>query len=537
MLGQVTISVQTEKGRKEFAENEPILVNVILQVKGKDLHQQTPLRLFSTSKFEVLGQGSEQSSFYDEKTGILVNQIHYQTLLRAKKSGKYKIGSASVEVNDKLYYTEPFDIQVYEGGAYAENKNDLSLKLTVDNRSPYQNEKVVAVVTAYSKNIDALKKIRKISLPHHPKIKVLHSDFSKEIVEKNDDIHSQVVAVFTLSPEASGWVKIPSIQGEMNTNSAKLVSNSIQLQVKDIPIAEKKKSEVVGNYEINIRADEKKPSIVGQPYSVFVTIEGEGNLVERHLPTLKKSAHYQVFPPKVTQNKTNKGTAHILEYIILPKKAGTLQVKTESFVFFNPITESYEEIAPKLVVLDSILPEEDTSSDVVEHDSKDTLPSNNQLSKGEKKDSYNFFQQIRPYLQYGFPVVLLVGVFLILRKKKHHKKKHLSAAERDASSDISKRVMVYLDEMFLSVTERDFDNYFAVYHKLSMYMEKIFWANDDEGVLGAIENQCGRNISERYKEIHQKIRLEKFAPHHDTEHFYELTQELKTIMQSIIAEI
>lgn len=537
MLGQVTISVQTEKGRKEFAENEPILVNVILQVKGKDLHQQTPLRLFSTSKFEVLGQGSEQSSFYDEKTGILVNQIHYQTLLRAKKSGKYKIGSASVEVNDKLYYTEPFDIQVYEGGAYAENKNDLSLKLTVDNRSPYQNEKVVAVVTAYSKNIDALKKIRKISLPHHPKIKVLHSDFSKEIVEKNDDIHSQVVAVFTLSPEASGWVKIPSIQGEMNTNSAKLVSNSIQLQVKDIPIAEKKKSEVVGNYEINIRADEKKPPIVGQPYSVFVTIEGEGNLVERHLPTLKKSAHYQVFPPKVTQNKTNKGTAHILEYIILPKKAGTLQVKTESFVFFNPITESYEEIAPKLVVLNSILPEEDTSSDMVEHDSKDTLPSNNQLSKGEKKDSYNFFQQIRPYLQYGFPVVLLVGVFLILRKKKHHKKKHLSAAERDASSDISKRVMVYLDEMFLSVTERDFDNYFSVYHKLSMYMEKIFWANDDEGVLGAIENQCGRNISERYKEIHQKIRLEKFAPHHDTEHFYELTQELKTIMQSIIAEI
>ena len=537
-LAQVTLSVQTEKGRKEFAENEPILVNVILQTKGKDIVMQTPLRLFSTAQFEVLGQGSEQSSFYDEKSGLMVNQIHYQTLLRAKKTGKYKIGSASVAINDKLYYTEPFDIQITEGGSYAENKTELTLKLSVDKSSPYLHEKVVAVVTAYAKNVDALKKIKNIRLPHHPKIQVLHSDFTKDIVEKNEDLHSQVVGVFVLVPQVVGQVKVPSIQAEVNqSNAQKLVSNSVPLQVKNIPNSQKHKSKIVGHYDLKIIRTDASQSYVGQPSIITVTVSGEGNLDEQKLPTLQKSKYYDFFPPTVNAMRKNDGASFSLEYIVLPKKEGKIKVSTENFTFFDPQAERYQEIKPQSVTLHTLPKEnlEPTALNRMMDYSKELLPFDAPSSLPEKKQK-NFSRHLSSYLLYGVPLIILVAVSLFFMRRKNSPSIPFEASATSTAQSEFETSESYLNTLFLSITEKQFGSYFSTYQSLHQYIRKRFHAEDDEALFLQVELRCGRNVAEQYKEIHQKIHFEKYAPHQNSDHFYELTQTLKQVLNIVLNE-
>ena len=69
---QVNLVVTTDRNTRDFKEEDPIVVNILLEIAGKDMIQQTPLRMFDTSRFEVIASGSEQNTFIDSKSGFRV---------------------------------------------------------------------------------------------------------------------------------------------------------------------------------------------------------------------------------------------------------------------------------------------------------------------------------------------------------------------------------------------------------------------------------------------------------------------------------
>lgn len=84
-FAQVNLLVETERNQRDYKENDEVVVNILLEISGRDMNQQTPLRMFDTSKFDVVASGSDQNTFVDSKTGFRVNRTHYQYVLRPKK--------------------------------------------------------------------------------------------------------------------------------------------------------------------------------------------------------------------------------------------------------------------------------------------------------------------------------------------------------------------------------------------------------------------------------------------------------------------
>jgi len=63
------------------------------------------------------------------------------------------------------------------------------------------------------------------------------------------------------------------------------------------------------------------------------------------LPKIEESPDYEIFAPKITSH-VNPGLTGmkgeiLAKYILIPKKAGELVVKTEAFAFFNPAEKEY----------------------------------------------------------------------------------------------------------------------------------------------------------------------------------------------------
>ena len=71
--GQVT--VLTDVNTKEPKQNEPVVLTIVQEVVGENMEQQSPLRLPDLSKFDIVGNASEQNTFIDQKRGIRVNSV------------------------------------------------------------------------------------------------------------------------------------------------------------------------------------------------------------------------------------------------------------------------------------------------------------------------------------------------------------------------------------------------------------------------------------------------------------------------------
>ena len=120
--GQVTLVPIIED--KDPKVNEKFTVTFVLEIDGNEYIQETPLRLPDFSKFNMIGTASDQNTYVDPRKNIVINQIVYQAVLEPKQTGKIKIGSAVVQVNGKLYKTEPFDIYVNEAEKKTSSNSD-----------------------------------------------------------------------------------------------------------------------------------------------------------------------------------------------------------------------------------------------------------------------------------------------------------------------------------------------------------------------------------------------------------------------------
>ena len=203
------VSVLTDVNTKEPKLSEPLVLTIVQEVVGENMEQQTPLRLPDLSKFDIIGNASEQNTFIDQKKGIRVNQIVYQIYLQPKTTGKVKIGSALLTVNGKIYKSEPFDITVKEGEKRADNgdylSKDVYLNLDVEDKEVYENQPVVAVLRAYSKNFDNFRRVDNIKVSQQSDARIKPISYKKQDIENTDgEYSSQVIATFIIFPEKSG---------------------------------------------------------------------------------------------------------------------------------------------------------------------------------------------------------------------------------------------------------------------------------------------------------------------------------------------
>ena len=146
-----------------------------------------------------------------------------------------------------------------------------------------------------------------------------------------------------LHPKKSGKILIePSeLKLHLKVNPKTLKTKSIPINVQPLPNIGKPKnfSGAVGQFNISTQVDRKKLAIQN-PITLTLTINGNGNLNNLNPPEISSIHGFSVNPP--TQESQNTGNSLQFTYVLIPQKAGRLQIPEIDFSFFNPTTKTYQ---------------------------------------------------------------------------------------------------------------------------------------------------------------------------------------------------
>lgn len=556
--GQVTLL--TDVNVKEAKPNEPIVLTIVQEVAGDDLVQQSPLRMPDLSKFDIIGTASEQNTFIDQRKGLRVNQFVYQYYLMPKVSGKVKIGSALLTVNGKIYKSEPFDILVKDGSKNPEADylaKDVYLNLEVSDKTVYENQPTVAVLRAYSKNFDNFRKLENIKVSEQSNAIVKPISYKKQNIETKDDgeYSSQIIATFVIFPEKSGNVEIEPVSALVkNAEMGKVVSNKVKINVKNLPTGSPESfKNAVGNFNVSIEAiDSSKEIEINKPVNVLVKIAGNGNLDANKLPKIIDSEQYTFFKPKITSklttNKEGVNGVIAATYVLIPKKAGKINISTEDFSFFDPNLKKYVDIGAKSLLLNVLTPQQiaanKTTLDVVDDYTKnviETVP----LPVVEKKNNASYYsfnwKNVLLNLALLFGCGLVFYYFVNKRKEKKVLKPiplkpitTIAEEEERIRNQIKPDFYSYFNYLNTLKVDGDFSVFFKTYEDLHRDVETYIERKSKESLKSYVQNTKGRKFFEDFKDLEKLMSIEKYAPIHDQEHLDELYHSIVKIYSEIM---
>lgn len=564
--GQVFLS--TETNVKETTLRDVVSLTIVMKISGEDYVQESRLILPDLEKFDIVANGSDQKTFIDPVNKVRVNQFIYQLLLQPKQVGNVKIGSALVKVNGKMYKSEPFDILIKPDGLKRQQEkaaysNDVYLNVKVEGKEIYKNAPVVAVLRVYSKDIDNFRKIKNIHPKKQNNVIVQAINYNRSDIESGgkQEYSSQIIGTFVIFPKEEGEVELPSFIAEIaNSKEGKLVSNRPVVNVKKLPAgAPEDFDNFVGNFSLTISDVETlpQPIEINKPIDVVLKMVGKGNLSSKKMPRILETEDYSVFPPKfVKKIKTEReGVVGEIEahYIVIPKKAGDITIKSESMSFFNPANKKYKELGSQAIVIKAMTQEQisnnkttlqkvnEYTNNVLETVSTPVIQTKNLKISTTKKINWSVI------IANLTLVVVLCGVFLFIRKKLKSRQNAIQVAQSIVTPKITnieeteallrnkKSIDVESSLMYLNklVDQKKYKEFFAGFSELDEEVNVYFATVKTIDFKDYLYRKSGFLSVENYNKLLQTVEIEKYAPLHSDEEMIELMKLINTVFLEI----
>ncbi|WP_336731321.1 BatD family protein [Chryseobacterium sp. VD8] len=559
--GQVNLSVTPDK--TTYNGKEIVNLNIVLEMNGGEYNQQTPLRSPDLSKFNIIGSGSASNGYVDPETNTVISQSITRLALEPKQKGKVKIGSFLITINNKIYKTEPFDIfikDVEKKPVAANNASkDVYLNMEIDDREVYQDQPTIAVLKVYSKNMDNFRRVRNIHLPEQENLDVFPVSFTKSEIDPSDagNMASQILAVFMVFPNEAGYVDIPGVSASLNSyaNKNKLVSNKVKINVKKLPEGSPECfKNAVGNFNVTVVNTSKEKVEVKKPMNVLVKVSGEGNLKSMELPKIAQSPDYEVFAPKIISRVTvgtegMKGEV-LANYLVIPKKAGEINIKTEQFAFFDPSSKEYVDLGQQSLAVnafshDQILESRTAVEKVNEYTNTFLETVNTPVLKTTSfkvKEKKKFHWNV---LFINIAILLsLFGMYLLFKtwQKKNRLSKEIQApmplgSVAETENEIREKFKTDINDYFGYLENlkdnEDYQKFFQTFDELDQEVKNQYSGNPADHLTDLLEKEKGSSIAEEYRNLIQRVQVEKYAPIKSSEGMDELLSSIVNLYSKI----
>jgi len=538
--GQVNLTVTPDK--TTYNGKDVVNLSIVLEISGSEYNPQTKLRLPDFSKFNLIGTGSVNNAFVDPETNTVVSQSVTRLALEPKQKGKLKIGSFLITINNKIYKTEPFEILVKDlekkTATAANTSKDVYLNMEIEDRDVYQDQPTVAVLKVYSRNMDNFRKVRNIRLPDQENMEVYPISFAKSEIDPSDNgsMASQILAVFMVFPNEAGYVDIPGVSASLNSyaHKEKLVSNKIKINVKKLPEGSPDCfKNAVGNFNVSVANISKEKVEVKKPMNVLVKVTGEGNLKSMELPKIAASPDYEVFAPKITSRvlvgtEGMKGEV-LANYLVIPKKAGEITIRTEHFAFFDPSNKEYVDLGEQSLAVnafshDQILESRTTVEKVNEYTNTFLETVNTPVLKTTSlkvKEKSKFHWNIL-----FTNIAILLALFIIYLGFKTWQRKNRSVIEtatpkptgsvEETEREIRESQKMDVNDYFSYLENlkdnSDYENFFQAFDELDREVKKQYGQASGGDFSSVLEQDHGIAVAEEYRNLTQRIQIEKYAP-------------------------
>ncbi len=558
--GQVELTMKPDKS--DYSGKDSVNLTIVLEMNGDNLVQQSKIQLPDLSKFNMIGNGSFSQAVRDPESNVAVEQYVTRIALEPKQKGKIRIGSVLVTVNNKIYKTEPFDIFIrdIEKKPVAKNTdNDVYLNMEIEDREVYQDQPTVAVLRVYSKNIDNLRKVKNINLPEQENINVHAVNFHKSDIDLSgySNMPSQILAMFIVFPNESGYVEVPSVSASVNsyTRKNKIVSNKVKLNVKKLPEGSPESfKNAVGNFAVDVYHESKEKIEAKKPVNVILRVSGEGNLADMQLPKIENSPDYEIFAPKIT-SKVIAGIdgmkGYVLaNYVLIPNKAGELNIKTEEFAFFNPAKKEYVNLGQETLNLtafshDEVLEARTTVEKVNEYTNTLLETVNSPVLKTTtfKVKEKNRFNWNVLFVNAG----ILLSLFIVYLLFKNWQKKRIIVKEKSApkplgsvaetEKEIRESLKTDVEDYFAYLEtlkdNQDFDQFFKTVDELDADVRNQYFQSSKDNFRQFLESYKGSSVAEEYRNLSQRIQIEKYTPVKSEEGISELLKDIVYLYSQI----
>ena len=419
--------------------------------------------------FEVL-MGPTRSTQYQNINGVETNSITFTYILMAGKEGTYKIPGATIVADGNNYTSNSVEIKVLppdqssgsaSGSSAQSSRNqansgkitdkELFMMASASKTKVYEQEAILLTYKVYTQvNLTELRgdipdlkgfHTQEVELPNQKTFTLEHYNGRNY----NTTIWRQLV----LFPQQTGKIEIPSVtfEGTVSQRIASadpfdaffnggnviniqknLVTPKLVIDVKELPAGKPSNfSGGVGEFTISssINTQELKTN---DAVTIKLVISGTGNMKLINTPEVAFPQDFEIYDPKVDNkfNLTRNGLSgnKVIEYLAIPRHAGTYTIPPIEFSYFDLKSQSYKTLKTDAYTLNVAKGEGNSEQVVANFISKEDLKVLGQdiryIKTGDtnltRKDDY-FFGSMSYWMWYIIPLALFIACMVIYRKQ------------------------------------------------------------------------------------------------------------------------
>ena len=390
--------------------------------------------------------------------------------MMADKEGTYKIPGATIVADGNNYTSNSVEIKVLPpdqsssnagSGRASSSRNqansgkitdkELFMLATVNKTSAYEQEAILLTYKIYTQvNLTGLNgdvpdlkgfHTQEVELPNQKTFTLEHYN--------GRNYNTTVWRQFVLFPQQTGKIEIPSVtfEGTVSQRVASadpfdaffnggnyinitknLVTPKLAIDVKALPAGKPSNfSGGVGEFTLSssISTQELKTN---DAVTIKLVISGTGNMKLINTPEVGFPQDFEIYDPKVENkfNLTRNGLAgnKVIEYLAIPRHAGTYTIPPIEFSYFDLKSQSYKTLKTDAYTLNVAKGEGNSDQVVANFTSKEDLKVLGQdiryIKTGEtrltKKDDY-FFGSMSYYMWYIIPLALFIAFMMAYRKQ------------------------------------------------------------------------------------------------------------------------
>ncbi|KAB2870038.1 MAG: protein BatD [Bacteroidales bacterium] len=347
--------------------------------------------------FDVIAGPSTSSSTSIEVINgkVIQNQsITYTYILEATKEGKFNIEGAEAIINGEKVKSNSLSIEVVKVSSNTRQNNqttkqqtngadlpndELFVTVETNKKTAYLGEPILATLKIYTRvQIVGFEDYNYPTFDNFwSQVVDIKQDIYFDRVNLNGKIYSVgTIRKYLLFPQKSGKIEINPFEtvviyqgrstrpqsifdeffGGVESYRKRLVSKSISLNIRQLPDnAPESFVGAVGAYKIDASTDKTKLK-TNDAITVKLKISGSGNLKLIGTPKVEFPAGFELFDPKVSDNinttANNTSGTKTIEYIAIPRSAGTFEIPPVEFTYFDLNKESYVTLRSKAMPIE-----------------------------------------------------------------------------------------------------------------------------------------------------------------------------------------
>ena len=427
------------------------------------------IRMPSISDFKIL-MGPSRSAYSQSINGNRSESITFTYILLAEKEGTFTIPGATIIADGKQMISNSVKIKVLpadqhndsgssrqsdgrSNGSTTVSNNDLIIVPSVSKTSVYEQEAFILSYKIYTS----------VNLRHFDNVKL--PDFkgfhSQEIELSNDqkwvleryrgrNYQSTIYREFVLFPQQSGKQTIDAARFDASIAQAvqitdpfeaffnggsnyvevkkSIITPKVEIDVKPLPAGKPSGfSGGVGDFSISSSINQTHVK-TNEAISIKLVIAGAGNLKLISTPEIQFPDDFEIYDPKIDNQfqTTSKGITgkKSIEYIAIPRNAGTYRIPAVQFSFFDTKTNAYKTLTTEPYELHVEKGATGSSGqNIANYTNKEDLKVLNEDIRFIRQNKVTlspkgefFYGSVKYWLFYLIPALLFVMFFLGYRK-------------------------------------------------------------------------------------------------------------------------